>query len=71
MDLQPYVAEAGLQPDVEEAATICGGGCNQMWRRLQPYVTEAATVCDGDCNHNKREASTICMMEVVAIYDAN
>jgi len=33
-----------LQPCVEEAATVRGGGCNRAWRRLQPCVEEAATV---------------------------
>ena len=27
-----------------EAATLCGGGCNPMWRRVQHYVAGAATL---------------------------
>ena len=34
-----------LQPYVEEAATLCGGGCNPMCSRLQPYVQQAAILC--------------------------
>ena len=40
-----------LQPYVVGAATVGGGGCNRMWRRLQPCVTRAAIMWDGGgCN---------------------
>jgi len=35
-----YRIRRRLQPYMAEAATLCGGGCNPMWRRLQPYVAE-------------------------------
>eukprot|EP00964_Phaeocystis_antarctica_P090002 scaffold57506_cov62-Phaeocystis_antarctica.AAC.15 len=34
------MAQMYLQPYVAEAATVRGGGCNRMWRRLQPYMPE-------------------------------
>ena len=30
------------------AVTVCGRGCNRMWRRLQPYVMEAVTCEAGE-----------------------
>ena len=35
-----------------EAATLCAGGCNLMFRRLQPHVPEAATLLCAGCCHS-------------------
>ena len=43
--LQPYVVEAATLCD--EAATLCGGGCNPMWWRLQPYAVRLQPYVSG------------------------